>query len=251
MIGHGGGRAGPHEEQWHDAGYRYNEIEPLRQELLTYNDIGKVQRAIRKLGIRIRRDIIQAVKDYNFDSQGIGFLYENYTAWRRLATGKGTIGDVSYLIHEIAEVEELQRVKRQTGFDFMKSEFKSIKELRRWERNFDRYYKLSHSKALEVEYEFIAQQVLNVTNGRVKISKLEAAATDPTRFIGDGTGDTEAWRYMFVDGIVMKKHHHFAAWCKPNEIVTLRKSAQRQLNYDHSKITLQNLIRHLKDIPID
>ena len=112
MIEQGGGRAGLHEEGWSRAGYKPDEIDRLRLELIRQNDVGKVQRAMRKLGISLKRNIIQAVKDYNFDSQGVGFAYGNYKAWRRLATGKGTIGDACYLIHEIAEVEELQRIKR-------------------------------------------------------------------------------------------------------------------------------------------
>ena len=117
MMEQSGGRAGPHEFGFLQAGYELDQIEGLRQELLSQNDVGKVQKAIRKLGIRVKRGIIQTVKNYNFDSQGLGFTYENYAAWRRLVTGKGTVGDVAYIVHEIAEIEELQRIQRETGFD--------------------------------------------------------------------------------------------------------------------------------------
>ena len=116
-----GGRAGPHEFGFAQAGYELDQIEGLRQELLSQNDVGKVQRALRKLGITVKRNIIQAVKNYVFDSEGIGFTHENYIGWRRLATGKGTIGDAAYLVHEIAEVEELQRIQKETGFNFRKT----------------------------------------------------------------------------------------------------------------------------------
>ena len=129
MTGHSGGRAGLHEKGWLRAGYKRDEVEPLRQQLLRHNDVGKVQREMQKLGIRVSRTIIRAVKEYNFDSQGVGFVYGNYKAWRRLATGKGTIGDACYLIHEIAEVEELQQIKRQTGFDFMGRNFKRLSNI--------------------------------------------------------------------------------------------------------------------------
>lgn len=66
FIEHGGGRAGPHELGFVQAGYELDQIDSLRQTLLSQNDVGKVQRALRKLGILGKRDIIQAVKNYIF-----------------------------------------------------------------------------------------------------------------------------------------------------------------------------------------
>ena len=83
IIEYSGGRAGIHEYGWLNAGYELKKVESLRQELLSQNDVGKIQQALAKLGIRVKRDIIQAVKNYNFDSQGLGFTVDNYTAWRR------------------------------------------------------------------------------------------------------------------------------------------------------------------------
>jgi hypothetical protein len=62
---------------------------------------------------------------------------------RRLATGSGTIGDAAYLVHEIAEVEELQRIQRQTGFDFMGRNIDALprEERQQWPFDFDRYYR--------------------------------------------------------------------------------------------------------------
>lgn len=152
----------------------------------------------------------------------------------------------------MAEVKELQQIKGKTNFDFMKSDLKTGRETQLWEADFERYYLQCHSKALEAEYQFIAEQVFKITNGRVKISTLQAAAIDPTRLIGDNTEDTEAFRYMLVDGMPMKRHPHFAAWRrKANQLVPLRKRAQRQLNYYRKQITLEKLIRSLKEMPIE
>lgn len=249
---HGGGRAGPHEWGWAEAGYDLSEVESLRLKLMAQNDYGKVQRAIKQVGVSVARVELRLVKRYNFDSPGLGFLYKNYSAWRNLATGKGTIGNAAYLIHEIAEVEEFQRIKSETNFDFMKSGFKTGREVRQWRSDFNQYYLVCHSKALEAEYEFIADQVFKVTNGRVEISKFQAACIDPTRLIGDKTEDTEGSRYMLVDGMSMKRHAHFETWRgNAHKIVTLRKSAQRKLNYNRKSITLENLIRYLKQVPIN
>lgn len=257
MIEHSGGRAGVHEYGWVLADYNLNDIESLRQELLRQNDIGQIQKAMQKLGIRIRRDLLQIIKSYLFDSRGLGFLYSNYAAWRRLATGQGMIGDASYLIHEIAEVQQLQRIQSQTGFDFMgrKEDNKkslSRREAQQWEADFDRYYKEAHSKALEAEYEFITQKILDVTNGQVNISIYQAASIDPTRRIRPGAEDTEGARYMLVGGAVLKEHHHFSAWRKrADELVPLSKAAQRRLRYYRPKIALEVLIRYIKNIRIN
>lgn len=91
-----------------------------------------------------------------------------------------------------------------------------------------------------------------MTNGRVEISKLQAASIDPTRLIGDQTADTEGSRYMLVDGMPIKRHAHFETWLgNADKFVLLRKSAQRKLNYNRKSITLKNLIGYLKEIPIN
>lgn len=257
FIEHGGGRAGAHELDFLEAGHELDEIDSLRQELLSQNDVGKVQRALRKLGIRVQPNIIQAVKNYIFDSQGIAFTYENYAAWRRLVTGKGVIGDAAFLVHEMAEVKELQRIQRETGFDFMgRKAFdstypRSRRERKRWQSDFKRYYRQAHSKALEVEYRFIASQVETVTNGVIKISFLQAAAIDPTRRIKRGLKETEAALYLLVDGAPMQEHHHFEGWLqRANEMVALNKKTQRRLRYYLRNTTLSYLIELVKSMPI-
>lgn len=245
MIEYSGGRAGPNEYGWIQAGYQPEQIEDLRQQHLSQKDAGKIQRALQKLGLIVKRTTIESVKRYIFDSQGLAFTYENYAAWRRLATGQGKIADAAFLIHEITEVEELQRIQQETGFEFMKFDFKSAKELKRWKHDFNLYYKQSHSQALEAEYEFIAEQVLKVTNRAIKVSKLQAAAIDPTR-------NEEAWQHLWVDGVPMEEHHHFDVWLRrANEVVSLGKSTQRRLGYYRKKITIERLIRYLKNMRIN
>lgn len=247
MLEYSGGRAGPNEYEWVEAGYNLEDVEQLRQELLKRNDVGQIQKAMQGVGISVERNVLKLVKRYVFDSQGIAFTYPNYAAWRRLATAKGTIGDASYLIHEMAEVKELQQLQQQIGFDFMGKDFDEMnyEKGKQWTSDFEKYYLSAHSKALEAEYEFIAEQISKVTNRRVKISKLQVAAIDPTR-------EDEALMYLLVDGIPMEKHYEFNAWSKrAGQIVSLSKGTQRRLGYYVPKIIMENLIYYVKIIQID
>ena len=254
IIEVGGGRAGVHEYDFANAGYNLDQLESLRQQLLRRNDIGQVQKAMQQLGIKVARNILHAVKRYNFDSQGIGFRYDNYTSWRRLATGSGTIGDAAYLVHEIAEVEELQRIQRQTGFDFMGRNVDALPRSKRlqWPSDFDRYYNEAHSKALSAEYEFVAEQVNRYINDRkLKLTKLQAAAIDPTRRIKPSAKETEAAEHMFVNGIIMRNHHHYDAWYRrANELLSLSKALQQRLEYYAQEVKLERLIELVKNRPI-
>ena len=244
---YGGGRAGIHVDGWEKSGYNLDDLESVRQHLLRQNDIGPVQRAMQQVGITVDRATVQLVKRYNFDSQGIGFIYRNLTAWRRLASGKGTISDAAYMVHEIAEVKELQRIQQQTGFDFIGQgvERLSRRQLGQWKSDFDRYYRLSHSKALEAKYEFVAKEINRYINvPKLKITRLQAAAIDPTRYVKHGTKETEAARHMFVDGVAMKKHHHYNAWRgRANELLPLTKRGQRKLRHTETQIRVDDLIR--------
>jgi hypothetical protein len=169
-------------------------------------------------------------------------------------TGKGTIGDAAYIMHEVAEVQELQRVQQQTGFDFMGKDFDKLSRRRQeqWKSDFYRHYMLSHSQALKAEYKFIIQQILEVTNERVNVSLFQVAAIDPTRYISTKIHETEAARYMFVDGVVMREHHHYDAWRRQaNKMIHLSKGTQQRLGYYRPKITLQKLIMYVKNIPLN
>lgn len=106
--------------------------------------------------------------------------------------------------------------------------------------------------ALEAEYKFIAQQVIEVSNGRVKISFLQAAAIDPTRHIRDGAEETEAALHLFVEGRPLQEHYHFNAWRRhASKVVSLSKSSQKRIGYSRSKITLSTLIAYIKNKPIN
>jgi hypothetical protein len=249
-----GGRAGVHEYGWMLANYDLDDLESVRQQLMAMNDVGQVHKAMREVGIAYRRDILLAVKRYNFDSQGLAFTYPNYAAWRRLVTSKGTIGDAAYIIHEVTEVQELQRIQQQTGFDFMGKNFEKLSRTKRqqWPSDFNRYYKQAHSKALEAEYEFVTQQINRYINDpKLKITKLQAAAIDPTRYVRPGAEDTEAALHMFVDGVVMKKHHHFSRWrARATERINLSKATRRKLKSYWKKIRLDDLIMLVKNKPI-
>ncbi len=232
-----GGRAGINEIKW---GKPLEEVEELRHNLLQQVDINQVKNALREFGIPADNQMIEAVKRYNFDSSGITFTPENYYAWRRLSTGNGTVNDARYLIHEMAEVKELQRIQQQTGFDFMGGNLDNMsrKQRRQWGAGFDRHYMAAHSKALEVEYDFISQQVAAATNNRVNISRTVAAAVDPTR--------DEARLYMLVNGIPLSEHQNFQTWQqRATEIVEIGTRAKEKLGL-YKNPTLADLIEAVK-----
>ncbi len=190
---------------WEDAGYHISELEMVRTQLLARRDIGRVVESLRNFGIPANREMVQTIKKYNFDSAGLGFFYDNFAAWNRLARGEGTVQDAQYLMHEIREVRELQRIQAHTGFDFMGRDLARMtrRARRNWRADFDRYYIEAHTRALEAEYDFVVQQVRRFTGNRVNISRSVAAAVDPFR--------EEARLYMLVDDIPLIDHQNFRA----------------------------------------
>ncbi|MFE4106461.1 hypothetical protein [Almyronema epifaneia] len=243
----GGGRAGIDEYGWSQRfGHQlakeeiYQQAEALRQKLLAQKDVGKVTRALQAFGIPADTQLIAAVKRYNFDSPGLAFVPDNYDAWRRLATGQGTVDDARYLVHEMAEVRELQRIQRETGFDFMGTDLdKLAREPRRqWAADFERHYMAAHAKALETEYDFIAQQVADLTNNRVRISRTVAAAVDPSR--------DEARLYMLIEGVPLGEHPNFGQWQqRSQEVVEIGRGAKERLGL-YTNPTLADLIDAIK-----
>ena len=152
------------------------ELEKLRLNLLrNTQDLSNIYDVMRKSGLKVSREDIAAVKQYNFNSPGINFNPDNYESWIKLARGKGSIRDAHYLMHEIEEVKQLRKIQRETGFDFMgKDYFKmSRKEKNMWDAKFDIYYIKAHSKAVEHEYKFIASQITRFTDGAVKLDGKE------------------------------------------------------------------------------
>lgn len=254
MARHSGGRAGIHEFGWRkklDENYELSweefqkQVEKIRLDLLSRNDVNRVKNTLHDFGIPVDEQLIAAVKRYNFDSSGIAFTTDNYNAWTKLASGKGTIDDARYLIHEMAEVSELQRIQRETGFDFMgvNLENMSRRERQQWSADFDRNYMQAHCKALETEYDFIAQQVFVATNGRVQISKTVAAAVDPSR--------NEARRYMLVSGVPLEKHYNFDAWQqRANEVVEIGRGTRDKLGLRQQNLTLAELVNAVKRLKL-
>jgi hypothetical protein len=91
-----------------------------------------------------------------------------------------------------------------------------------WAIDFKIYYMQAHSKALEVEYEFIANQVSIATNGMISISRIIAAAVDPNR--------DEGRAFMLVDGVVLEKHPNFSTWLsRGKEIFQLNRNQRLKL----------------------
>lgn len=106
--------------------------------------------------------------------------------------------------------------------------------------------------AISAEYEFVAEQVNRYINDRkLKLTKLQAAAIDPTRRITPSAKETEAAEHMFIDGIVMKNHHHYDVWyARANELLSLSKAMQQKLEYYAQEVRLERLINLVKNRPI-
>ncbi len=215
-------------------------VQHLRQQLLQNPDVKNVRNALKSCGISESEEIINLVKRYNFDSPGISFTPDNYDSWRKLANNDSTINDARYLIHEIAEVKELERIKQQKEFDYMGKGKESMtrRQKREWETDFKNYYMQAHCKALKAEYEFIANQVSIATNGMIPISRIVAAAVDPTR--------KEARIFMLVDAVPLEKHPNFSSWQQcSEETVQLNRNQRLKLKL-RTNPTLAELVRAVK-----
>ena len=53
LVRHSGGRVGAHQWGWVEAGYDLSEVESLRLKLIAQNDYGKVQKAIKQVGVSL------------------------------------------------------------------------------------------------------------------------------------------------------------------------------------------------------
>jgi hypothetical protein len=228
-------------------GYSEEKVQKLRVQLLRNKDVKKVDKALRYLELfaaissgNQRQRLIRKVKRYLFDSPGINFNPSNFNAWKRLVSGKGTVDDARFIVHEIAEIIELERIQRETDFDFMGTDWEtmSLGQKKQWQIKFENYYKKAHSLALEYEYDFIAKQVLNFTNGKISLSARVAAAIDPRR--------DEARLHMLVDGVYMEEHHDFEFWRqRASEMVDLSSKQLIKLRL-HSSPTLEELVQAVK-----
>jgi hypothetical protein len=208
---HSGGRAGVDQFAWENAGKTAAEAEQLRLDLLKANDLGKVRNALEsqrgvfdKLGLSVDKAELAKVKEYLFDSKGLSFTPENYSAWKRLVGGEGSVRDAGFLAHELSEMKELQAIGGERGFDVFGKNV-APKDLDTWTRNFHDAYMEAHGKALRTEFDFFSNQLSQATNGRVRLSGPEIAAS------GQGPRGQEALRAMTVDGVPLKELRNFDA----------------------------------------
>jgi len=233
--------------------YSEEKVQERRSKLLRQNDVNKVEEVLQNLKLpegmsqgKQRQQLIVKVKRYLFDSPGIRFTPTNVKAWKRLAGGRGTVADAQFIIHEIAEIRELERIQEKTGFDFMGTDWEKMNRRQKgqWESDFQAYYMQAHSKALEHEYHFIAEQVFDLTNGGISIPFPLAASVAPTR------RRVEAHQYMFVDGVRLQDHHHFPSWRQRGREMVELNTKQREKLRLHASPTLESLVQAVKQQPL-
>jgi hypothetical protein len=215
---------------WGDA-VTTGELHDLRMALLARtDDVPAVGQAVRRLGYQIDDTMIATIKRYNFDSPGLAFARDNYEAWTRIAAGKGTIGDVRYVIHEAEEVGRLQAVQRRTGFDFLGAGWDRMTPVQRarWRKEFANdiaagsdllqrgHYYSAHGHALEREFGYMAEQAHRLSGGEVRVSAVEAAAIDMT------VSGREAREFIMRDGVPLAMHADIGRWqARAGQVVTL------------------------------
>lgn len=247
-VQYGGGCAGIEESRWRHELKKYDlseeelqeEVQQLRHQLLEQQDVNKVYNSLRAFGIILDKQLVAVVKHYNFDSPGLCFTFSNYLAWTKLANGKGIIDDARYFVHEMAEVRELQEIQQLYNFDFMGTNLQQMsrKQKQQWKADFENYYMQAHRKALNSEYEFMADQVFHVTNRTVTISPTVVAAVDPDR--------EEARLYMLVEGVPLQEHPHFESWkLRAKETVELGQNTLAKLRL-YTNPTLAELVSAVK-----
>lgn len=216
-------------------------LQGLRRNLLSRRatDVARVGEVLRGYGrAEATPAMIDTVFRYLFDSSGIAFTYENYAAWERLSGGRGTLDDVRFVVHEMAEVGILQG----EGVDFMGSQhaIDSPGHHDWFEETFQPAYLRAHAQALEVEFRFVSEQISRVTEGRLQLSPAEVAAVD--------TGNSEARRFMLVDGVPVAEHPRYREWLgRATTPVELNPAMRQRLGLPEGRtITLEQLVRAIK-----
>jgi hypothetical protein len=223
------------------------ELAKLRLDLVKRRkgEVSQVADVLRTFGIKgATPTAVNAIFGYLFQSAGISLTYENYAAWSRLARGQGTIGDVRFMVHEIAEVAELKK----SSFDFMgkKLEIQSPEHVQ-WYTEFEPRYLAAHSKALLAEYRFLAAEISKSTGHRVNLSAEITAAIDPTSI--------EAHANMFLADAgggehPLEKDSRFPDWVKrTQEQVDLSSTEAKRLGLPE-KTTLGELLAKIKSAPL-
>jgi hypothetical protein len=243
---YGGGQRGIDGQWTFKEGKTAEEAESIRLEFLNQKDAGRVQNSLSDFGIKADRNLLEAVKKYNFDSKGIVFMKDSYDSWKRLAKREGTVNDARYVVHELRKVRELQKIQQETGFDFMGKNVEKLprEEKNQWRSDFDKYYGEAHSKALETEYDFLAREIKTATNNRTQVSRNIVVASDPTR--------DEALRNMIVDRKPLNEHSDFYKWQQKGSMpVDVGASARERLGLPKTRnITLKELIDAVKRQPL-
>jgi len=218
--------------------YKSPQQQRLRQGILSRKaaSIPKVSDALKKFGVaQATPDAVSAVFKYIFDSQGIGFDYQNYAAWERLANGKGTVSDARFLVHEFAEIGDM----KARGVDVNGPEtFKSAAERDAWRDNFEKEYMTSHGKALYAESEFVAQQIEAIA--KVKLAPEVVAAIDPV-------SDEARTNMTLPDGKPFANSPEYEAWkARGTETVKIDAATAERLGTRKTELTLTELVSAVK-----
>ncbi|MFD0205306.1 hypothetical protein ACFVG9_31510 [Saccharothrix carnea] len=182
-----------------------DEIDTARRNLLDVNDTNRMRRELDRLGLDVDPETIRSIKKYLFDSPGIAMSHDNYSAWRRLTSGRGSVMDAQFIAHEAAEQRRLRDIGDRTGFDHLGRNYDEMSTAQRaaWRSDHDRAYLEAHRGALEEEYDFLAHKVEELTNGQVPMSRSLAAVADRR---------AEGRDHMVVDGLPMAEHSNYPRW---------------------------------------
>jgi len=138
----------------------------------------------------------------------------------------------------MAEVGVLQR----NGVDFMGDRHTvGTRSHDEWfTRTFEPAYADAHAQALQVEFQFVSEQLARVTESRLQLSPAEVAAVD--------TVNSEARRYLLVDGVPVAEHPRYAEWrSRAITPVELSPAMRQRIGLPEGRaITLEQLVRAIK-----
>jgi hypothetical protein len=222
----GGGRYGT--SGWAPE-YTLAVLERMRTGLLAQPDVGLITDRLRRFGAPLDAGTVKRIKQYLFNSPGLGFTRENFEAWQRLSRGQGTVYDARFLVHEAAELAEFDRM----GFDPNPASWGSMgRDPRtRWHRGFlttsssgepSGAYIRAHGVALGREYEFMAGQVRRFAGADVLpevMASVDASASG-----------ANARDYLRIGDNVLREHPSFPQWrARAEEPVPLDGAARARL----------------------
>jgi hypothetical protein len=228
-------------------------VENVRRQLLQQEDINAVYQSARKLGVRVDRSTLEAIKQYNFNSVGINFNFKNYSKWKRLARGEASVNDAAYLLHEATEVKELQKIQKSEGFDFMGKDFGKMNRTEKalWEDKFEQYYLKAHDNSLKKEYRFISKQIEEVTRGEISLSNDEngyllSAIAEPDKSVR-----SENLRYLSIKGEELGNLSNFSELkARAESPLDLSGDIKQKLGIYSKTVTLEDIVRRVKSMKI-